>query len=48
VLVQTIRSVFEAVQTAIMQIATQAVPLVEVESVWEQAAGRPRVAFTID
>jgi hypothetical protein len=48
VLVQSIRTFFAAVQTAIAQIATPAVPLVEVESVWEHAAGRPRIVFTID
>ena len=46
-LVQSIRSVFEAVQPANLQIATEVVPLSEIESVWEKATGRPRVVFTI-
>jgi NADPH:quinone reductase-like Zn-dependent oxidoreductase len=47
-LVQSIRSVFEAVEPAKLQIATRVAPMAEVESVWEQAAGKPRVVFTID
>ena len=36
-LLQSIQSVFEAVQPANLKIATRAVPLAEVESVWAQA-----------
>jgi hypothetical protein len=46
-LVQSIRSVFEAVQPAGLKIATKAVPLSEVEQVWEQSTGKPRIVFTI-
>lgn len=46
-LVQSIQSVFEAVRPANLKIATQTVPLAQVESVWEQATGKPRVVFTI-
>jgi NADPH:quinone reductase-like Zn-dependent oxidoreductase len=46
-LVQSIRSILEAVQSANLQIATQVVPLSEVESVWERATAKPRVVFTI-
>jgi NADPH:quinone reductase-like Zn-dependent oxidoreductase len=46
-LVQSIGSVFAAVQPAGLKVATQVVPLAEVESVWEKATGKPRVVFTI-
>jgi NADPH:quinone reductase-like Zn-dependent oxidoreductase len=46
-LVQSIRSVFEAVEPAGLKIATQVVPLSDVEGVWEKATGKPRVVFTI-
>lgn len=46
-LVQSIRSIFEAVEPAGLKIATNAVPLSEVEDVWEKATGKPRVVFTI-
>ena len=46
-LVQSIRSVFEALQPAGLKVATKVVPLSEVESVWEKATGKPRVVFTI-
>jgi NADPH:quinone reductase-like Zn-dependent oxidoreductase len=46
-LLKAIRSVFEAVQPAGLKIATKVVPLSEVEAVWEKAAGKPRVVFTI-
>jgi NADPH:quinone reductase-like Zn-dependent oxidoreductase len=46
-LVQSIRSVFEAVQPAGLKIATEVVPLSDVESVWERASAKPRVVFTI-
>jgi hypothetical protein len=32
---------------ALVKIATQTMPLAQVESVWEQATGKPRVVFTI-
>jgi NADPH:quinone reductase-like Zn-dependent oxidoreductase len=47
VLLQSIKSVFEAVQPAGLKIATRVVPLSDVEAVWEKAAGNPRVVFTI-
>ena len=47
VLLQSIRSVFEAVQPAGLKIATTVVPLSEVEGIWEKAAGKPRVVFSI-
>jgi len=47
VLLQAIRSVFEAVQPAGLKIATTIVPLSEVEGVWDKAAGKPRVVFSI-
>jgi NADPH:quinone reductase-like Zn-dependent oxidoreductase len=47
VLLQAIRSVFEAVQPAGLKIATKVVPLSEVAEVWEKAAGKPRVVFSI-
>ena len=46
-LLESIHSIFEAVQPANLKIAFRAVPLAEVESVWEQAKGKPRVVFTI-
>jgi NADPH:quinone reductase-like Zn-dependent oxidoreductase len=46
-LLQAIRSVFEAVQPAGLKIATRVVPLSEVEGVWDKAAGKPRVVFSI-
>ena len=46
-LLQSIQSVFEAVRPANLKIATRAVPLAEVESVWAQATGKPRVVFMI-
>ncbi|MDR3751295.1 MAG: zinc-binding alcohol dehydrogenase family protein [Terracidiphilus sp.] len=46
-LVQSIQNVFQAVQPANLQIATQVVPLAELESVWERATAKPRVVFTI-
>jgi NADPH:quinone reductase-like Zn-dependent oxidoreductase len=48
VLLQAIRNVFEAVQPADLKIATKVVPLSEVEEVWEKAAGKPRVVFSIE
>lgn len=47
VLLQAIRSVFEAVQPAGLKIATSVVPLSEVEEVWDQAAGKPRLVFSV-
>jgi NADPH:quinone reductase-like Zn-dependent oxidoreductase len=47
VLLQAIRSVFEAVQPAGLKIATTVVPFSEVEGVWNKAAGKPRVVFSI-
>jgi NADPH:quinone reductase-like Zn-dependent oxidoreductase len=47
VLLQSIGSVFEAVQPAGLKIATRVVPLSEVEGVWEQAGGTPRLVFSV-
>jgi NADPH:quinone reductase-like Zn-dependent oxidoreductase len=47
VLLQAIRSVFEAVQPAGLKIATKVVPLSEVKEVWDKATGKPRVVFSI-
>jgi NADPH:quinone reductase-like Zn-dependent oxidoreductase len=47
VLLQAIRSVFQAVQPAGLKIATMVVPLSEVKKVWDKAAGKPRVVFSI-
>lgn len=47
VLLHAIRSVFEAVQPAGLKIATTVVPLSEVEGVWDKAAGKPRVIFSM-
>jgi NADPH:quinone reductase-like Zn-dependent oxidoreductase len=46
-LVESISKTFEAVGPAGLKIATRVVPLAEVEQVWEKAAGKPRVVFTI-
>ncbi len=46
-LVESIRSVFKAVEPAGLKIATEVVPLSDVEAVWPKATGRPRVVFTI-
>jgi NADPH:quinone reductase-like Zn-dependent oxidoreductase len=46
-LLQSIKSVFEAVQPAGLTIATKVAPLSEVEKVWESATGKPRVVFTL-
>ena len=47
VLLESISSVFEAVQPAGLKIATKVVPLSQVEEVWDKAAGKPRVVFSI-
>jgi NADPH:quinone reductase-like Zn-dependent oxidoreductase len=47
VLLQAIRNVFETVQPAGLKIATKVVPLSEVEEVWDQAPGKPRVVFSV-
>ena len=46
-LVESIARVFEAVEPARLQIATQVVPLSEVDAVWEKATGKPRLVFTV-
>jgi NADPH:quinone reductase-like Zn-dependent oxidoreductase len=46
-LVRSIGHVFEAVQPAGLKIATRVVPLADVEGVWDQATGKPRLVFTI-
>ena len=47
VLLQAVRNVFEAVGPACLKVATTIVPLSEVEEVWDKAAGKPRVVFSI-
>jgi NADPH:quinone reductase-like Zn-dependent oxidoreductase len=47
-LVQSISHVFDAVGPAGLKVATRVVPLSDVESIWDKAAGQPRVVFTID
>jgi len=47
VLLEAINSVFEAVRPAGLKIATKVVPLSQVEEVWDKAAGKPRVVFSI-
>jgi NADPH:quinone reductase-like Zn-dependent oxidoreductase len=46
-LVQSISRVFEAAEPAGLRIATEVVPLSDVEAVWEKATGKPRVVFTL-
>ncbi len=46
-LLRSIRSIFEAVKPAGLKIATQVVPLSQVEDVWEKATGKPRIVFTV-
>lgn len=47
VLLQAIKSVFEAAEPAGLKIATKVVPLSEVEDTWKNATGKPRVVFSI-
>lgn len=47
VLLDAIRNVFDVVAPANLQIETKAVPLSEIESIWTNAPGKPRVVFTI-
>lgn len=46
-LAQSIRSIFDACQPANLKIATEVVPLSDVERIWDTATGKPRVVFTI-
>jgi NADPH:quinone reductase-like Zn-dependent oxidoreductase len=46
-LLQSIKSVFEAVGPAKIQVATSVVPLCDVEKTWEKASGQPRLVYTI-
>ncbi len=46
-LVESISRVFQAVGPAGLTVATRVVPLSQVESVWDKAAGQPRIVFTI-
>jgi len=46
-LAQGIRKIFEAVAPAGLKVATNVVPLTDVEQVWAEAPGNPRVVFTI-
>jgi hypothetical protein len=43
----SIANIFAAVAPAGLRIATQVVPLSEVEQIWDKASGQPRVVFTI-
>jgi|SRR6187402_209425 len=47
VLLQAIRSVFDAVQPAGLKIATTVVPLSQVEEIWDNAPGKPRLVFSM-
>jgi NADPH:quinone reductase-like Zn-dependent oxidoreductase len=47
VLLQSIRNVFDAVHPAGLKIATQVEPLSDVEQVWANSSGKPRIVFTI-
>ncbi len=47
-LLEAIAKVFAAVAPANLQIATKTVALSEIESIWENAAGKPRVVFTME
>ena len=47
-MVHSISRVFQAVEAAGLRIATRIIPLYDVKAVWEQAAGTPRIVFTID
>jgi hypothetical protein len=47
VLLQAIKSVFEAVRPAGLKIATRVVPLSEVGEVWDKDSGKPRLVFSI-
>jgi len=46
-LLDSIRSVFEAVIPAKLQIATKTVLLSAIEEIWRDAPGKPRIVFTI-
>jgi NADPH:quinone reductase-like Zn-dependent oxidoreductase len=46
-LIGSIANIFAAVAPAGLRIATQVVPLSEVEQIWDKASGQPRVVFTI-
>ncbi|MGB6430383.1 MAG: zinc-binding alcohol dehydrogenase family protein [Candidatus Acidiferrales bacterium] len=48
VLLQAVSSVFQAVAPAALKIATNVVPLSDVEEVWDKAPGKPRVVFSIE
>jgi NADPH:quinone reductase-like Zn-dependent oxidoreductase len=47
VLLDAVRKVFEIATAAHLQIATRCVPLAEIEAVWKDAPGKPRLVFTI-
>lgn len=47
VLLDAVRSIFEVVVPAKLQIATKSVPISEVAAVWDSAGGKPRVVFTV-
>ncbi|MFC0414043.1 hypothetical protein ACFFHH_00955 [Cytobacillus solani] len=47
-LLHTIRNVFEAVKMENLQVNTNVAPLSSVESIWDNASGKPRVVFTIN
>lgn len=46
VLLNAVRSIFDAVGPAHLRIATKAVPLSDVETYWN-APGKPRLVFTL-
>jgi hypothetical protein len=45
---ESIKQVFLAVEPAGLKIATQVVPLSDVEGIWEKATGKPRIVLTMD
>ena len=47
-LLDAIQRVFQAVTPAHLRIATKEVPFSEVEQVWKEAGGKPRVVFVFD
>jgi hypothetical protein len=47
ILLQAVRSVFEAVGPAGLKIVTKVIPLSEIEETWDKAPGKPRVVFSM-
>ncbi len=47
-LLEAVRKVFEVATLAHLRIATKATPLSQVEQVWDDAGGKPRVVFVVE